>query len=360
MSRPDPDEADAGSAVGSLDLRVLRRLAAWRQAGQPALLATVIATSGPAPRPAGSLLGLRADGRLVGSVSGGCIEDELVATEAPRLAAGLPAGHPPERRAYGAGAEPGRRVVLPCGGRLDLMLEFNPDAALLAELVGRLEAGQPCLRELDLADGQVRLRPGAGAAAPELAEGCLRTPFGPAWRLLMVGGGPLAEDLGRMALACNFEVTLCDPREGWDEDSLPAGLRRTRAMPDDAVREFRPDPRSAVVTLSHDPKLDDLALLEALPSQAFYVGALGSRRSQAERRARLREHFGLPEAALGRLRGPAGLPLGGRTPPEIAVSILAELLAFKHGVVQPGILAGAPAADLAAPADPTAAPGQPA
>lgn len=332
--------------MASLDLRVLRSLAAWRQAGQPALLATVLRTWGSSPRPVGALLALRADGRLVGSVSGGCIEDDLIATEAPRLAAGLPPS-PPEHRVYGVEAEQARRFGLPCGGTLELLLEFNPEAEALAALVAHLEAGRLCTRILRLQDGRVSLQPAPAPQALSLDDGSLRMTFGPGWRLLLIGAGPLAEDLAHMAVACDFQVTLCDPREGQAEGDWPEGLRLSRAMPDDAVRAFRPDGRSAIVALSHDPKLDDLALLEALESPAFYVGAIGSRRNQAARRARLQEHFGIPPAALARLRGPVGLHLGSKTPPEIAVSILAELLALKNGVVLPATLAVGAAKDAA-------------
>jgi xanthine dehydrogenase accessory factor len=159
----------------------------------------------------------------------------------------------------------------------------------------------------------------------------LVTTHGPRWRLLLIGAGQLSHYLATMARALDYDVLVCEPRgeyaEGW---SVP-GARLLQAMPDDAVIELKPDAHTAVIALTHDPKLDDLALLEALRSQAFYVGAIGSRLNQAKRRARLAEHFGLTEAELGRLHGPVGLKYGARTPPEIAVAILAELTAVRYG-----------------------------
>ena len=321
----------------NLDLIVLRALRDWRLAGQPALLATVVRTWGSSPRPVGSTLALRGDGTLVGSVSGGCIEDDLIARHAHGASSAPPAR--PARVSYGIDAEEAHRFGLPCGGTLELLLEFDPQPAPLAELVAALEQGRLVRRRVALADGAVTLTPcDAPSDAPSelsLDETALAVTFGPAYRLLLIGAGQLAEYLATMARFSGFAVTLCDPRAeyrgGW---SVP-GVTVVADMPDDAVVAFGPDRRSAVVALTHDPKLDDLALLEALHSQAFYVGAIGSRRNNAARRQRLAEHFGVDAATLARLRGPIGLYIGSRTPPEIAVSVMAELLAVKNAVPLP-------------------------
>ncbi|WP_157268436.1 XdhC family protein [Azohydromonas aeria] len=325
-----------------VDVMVLRTLAEWRAQGRRAMLATVVRTWGSSPRPVGSMLALREDGAVVGSVSGGCIEDDLIHRHVH--AGALPEGLP-RFLTYGVSADEAHRFGLPCGGTLELLLEPDPDAALLRALIDALDAGHLMRRAVRLRDGRVTQGATAEPAAYATAEEVVNT-FGPAYRLLLIGAGALAECLATMALFSGFTVTVCDPREEYAGHWGVAGAKLVRAMPDDAVADFRPDARSAVVALTHDPKLDDLALLQALESPAFYVGAIGSRRNDAARRARLAEHFGLSSAQLARLRGPVGLFIGSRTPPEIAVSIMAELLAVKNGVALPAALSVRAAKDL--------------
>jgi xanthine dehydrogenase accessory factor len=166
-------------------------------------------------------------------------------------------------------------------------------------------------------------------------EGELINTFGPEYRMLLIGAGQLTEYLATMALFSGFAVTVCDPREEYSGAWQVAGVTLTREMPDDVVASFRPDRRSCVIALTHDPKLDDLALLEALATEAFYVGAIGSRRNNDARHQRMLEHFGMTPAQLARLRGPIGIYIGSKTPAEIAVSVMAEVLAVKNGVVLP-------------------------
>ncbi|MGE4239704.1 XdhC family protein [Ramlibacter sp.] len=323
----------------NLDVTVLRAVRDWRLAGKRALLATVVRTWGSSPRPVGSIMALCEDGAVTGSVSGGCIEDDLIHryTQAyAREESGheIPMG-PPAFVKYGVTADEAHRFGLPCGGTLELMLEFDPDAASLAELVAQLEQGRLMRRRVRLADGVVTLE--AASSPQELTLGAaeLVNTFGPEYRMLLIGAGQLAEYLATMALFNGFAVTVCDPREeyrgAW---SVPAAKVVTD-MPDDTVLAFRPDRRSCVIALTHDPKLDDLALLEALKSEAFYVGAIGSRRNNEARHARMKEHFGETDASLARLRGPIGIYIGSKMPSEIAVSIMAEVLAVKNAVQLP-------------------------
>ena len=156
--------------------------------------------------------------------------------------------------------------------------------------------------------------------------------FGPSWRLLLIGAGQLSQILAQMAQACGFEVLICDPREEYWLGEQMNAVQYLSGMPDDVVLKISADPHTAIVALTHDPKLDDMALLEALKSAAFYVGALGSRRNTAARKERLKE-FDLNPAQINRLHGPVGLNIGSRSPAEIAVSILAEILAVKNGVL---------------------------
>jgi xanthine dehydrogenase accessory factor len=332
----------------NLDVMVLRTLRDWRTTGRRALLTTVVRTWGSSPRPVGSIMALAEDGAVVGSVSGGCIEDDLIARysraygdEASTTTAAdqgvvrrMPEG-PPVLVKYGITADEAHRFGLPCGGTLELLLEFDPDAAALGELVTSLEHGKLMQRTVVLADGAVRIAEATTPAELTVDDSELANTFGPEYRMLLIGAGQLAEYLATMAKFSGFAVTLCDPRieyrSGW---SVP-GVEITTEMPDDAVLAFKPDRRSCVVALTHDPKLDDLALLEALESDAFYVGAIGSRRNAESRRQRMVEHFDKTAESLTRLRGPIGIYIGSKTPPEIAVSVMAEILAVKNAVTLP-------------------------
>ncbi|WP_416047161.1 XdhC family protein [Cupriavidus basilensis] len=320
----------------NLDVTVLRKLRDWRMAGKRALLATVVRTWGSSPRPVGSIMALCESGAVVGSVSGGCIEDDLIYRYAQTLTAGdpsqsLPPGLPDFVK-YGITADEAHRFGLPCGGTLELLLEHDPDAQALVALVQALEAGQLMQREVRLADGVISLSKTDQPAELVVDEQRVRNTFGPEYRMLLIGAGQLTEYLATMALFSGFAVTVCDPREEYRGSWSVPGATIVSDMPDDVVVEFRPDRRSCVVALTHDPKLDDLALLEAVKSEAFYVGAIGSRRNNEARLRRFIEHFGETEESLAELRGPIGIYIGSKTPPEIAVSVMAEILAFKNGV----------------------------
>lgn len=321
----------------NLDVMVLRTLRDWRRAGKRALLTTVVRTWGSSPRPVGSIMALAEDGAVVGSVSGGCIEDDLIArySHAHGQAQEVPLGAPPALVKYGITADEAHRFGLPCGGTLELLLEYAPDAGALDTLVSQLEQGRLMRRTVELATGVVRLEEAKAPDELTVNDTELANTFGPEYRMLLIGAGQLAEYLATMAKFSGFAVTLCDPRAEYRTAwSLP-GVQITTEMPDDAVLAFRPDRRSCVVALTHDPKLDDLALLEALQSDAFYVGAIGSRRNADARRDRMIEHFDQTHESLARLRGPIGIYIGSKTPPEIAVSVMAEILAVKNAVPLP-------------------------
>ena len=314
--------------MDSQDLQVLAAVRRWRAEGHRAALVTVAQTWGSAPRPAGAWMALRDDGRVQGSVSGGCIEDDLIA----RMLDGRIAGNRPFALRYGVTREEASRFGLPCGGTLELVVEPAPDHALLTDLAARLEGGQLVRREIELQSGKVRIFDACRGEALQWDGQRLSTIHGPHWRLLIIGAGQISRYLAQMAQALDYAVAICDPREEYSVEWDVPGARLVAGMPDDAVIAMAPDPHSAIVALTHDPKLDDMALLEALKSPAFYVGALGSRVNNAARKARLLEYFDLSEGEVGRLHGPVGLHIGSRTPPEIAVSILAEMTAVKNGV----------------------------
>jgi xanthine dehydrogenase accessory factor len=317
----------------SLDLGVLRDALNWHQAGHAVTLFTVVQTWGSAPRPAGALLAVRDDGLLSGSVSGGCVEDDLIA----RVKAADDGSAVPEKPTlivYGVSLEEASRFGLPCGGTLRLLQEPLLDSAWVAQLLSRTAAHELVVRTVTLATGEVQLASALPGQALQFDGVTLRSVFGPQWRLLLIGAGQLSQVVASIALMLDFEVLVCDPREEYAAMLVAgvAGARRVEGMPDDAVRALVPDAHTAVVALTHDPKLDDMALLEALQSNAFYVGALGSRRNQEARKQRLAEHFDLTAEQLGRLHGPVGLALGAKTPAEIAVAIVAEIVQVKNRV----------------------------
>jgi xanthine dehydrogenase accessory factor len=317
--------------MNSTDLEVLNTALQWLDGGRRVTLATVVETWGSSPRPPGAWAVIRDNGAIAGSVSGGCVEDDLAQRARER-----PAGSAlPEIVNYGVNADEAARFGLPCGGRLRLVLEPAPDAAQLRALQSRIEAREVVARTLEIESGRASLSRALRTSRLQFDGKRLTTIHGPRWRLLIIGAGQASRYLAQMARALDYQVIVCDPREeyraGWDVE----GVDLVTAMPDDTVLELQLDACSAVVALTHDPKLDDMALLEALKSPAFYVGALGSRANNARRKKRLQQHFDLTAEEIARLHGPVGLAIGSRTPPEIAVSILAELIALRNGIAAP-------------------------
>jgi len=310
------------------DREVLETAMTWLTAGQAVYLVTVARTWGSSPRPPGSLLVVRADsGLFVGSVSGGCVEDDLCA----RLAAhGLQMSFPRVER-YGVTAGQTSRFGLPCGGQLDLVVERLTTAAVLQPLLRAIDDRKGMARRVCLTTGETSLHPVTRPEEFRFDGTNLIKVFGPAWRLVLIGAGQLSRFVAEFAQALDYRVIVCEPRDDlavtWQ---VPDSVLDSRS-PDEVVKELACDDRTAVLALSHDPRLDDVALMEALTSQAFYVGALGSHVNSARRRARLLE-VDVPKAAVARLHAPIGLAIGSRTPAEIAVAILAELTAVRHGI----------------------------
>jgi xanthine dehydrogenase accessory factor len=313
--------------MDNIDLQVMRQVAQWHAAGHGVVMATITRTWGSAPRPPGSVVAIRDDGLITGSVSGGCIEDDLI----DKARQGVVAEGRPRVVRYGIDADAAHRFGLPCGGLIELVLEPVQAITRLPEMLDRLQRGERVRRVLTLATGAVALEPAIEADELTLTDATLVTHHGPRWRLVLIGAGQMTQYLAEMARALDYEVIVCDPREEYAETFGITGATLSRAMPDDLLVELKPDGHTAVIALTHDPKLDDLALMEALQSPAFYVGAIGSRANQAKRRERLKEHFAMTDAQLDRLHGPVGLKNGARTPPEIAISILAELTGVRYG-----------------------------
>ena len=316
--------------MDSVDIEVLRSAEAWRKAGHRVTFGTIVRTWGSAPRPVGALVAIRGDGQVAGSVSGGCVEDDLI----EKVRAGGVAKDKPQLITYGVTNEEATRWGLPCGGTLELVLEPVTEKSAFGELLETISRQQLVRRRLELDSGRVTLEAGRWQDALEFDGKVLTTVHGPRWRMMLIGAGQLTRYLAEMARMLDYHVRVIEPREeyasGWDL----AGVPLEREMPDDVLAQANLDGHSAVVALTHDPKIDDLALMEALKSPAFYVGAIGSKKNNDARRRRLTE-FDLSEGEIARLRGPVGLYIGSKTPPEIAVAILAEMTAVRHGVSEP-------------------------
>ena len=311
--------------MDSVDLSVLKTLQEWSSTGQPLWLVTVVATFGSSPRPQGAMLALRGDGLAAGSVSGGCIEDELIS----RAQRGQLPNDRCEILSYGETKEEAVRYGLPCDGAMRLLLEPITNTEWIAQVLQLVQSHRLVKRTLNLISKHVTLQDAVRSDSFSFDGHTLTTVHGPRWRLLIIGAGQTSAYLARMAQALDYQIIVCDPRAEmrltWDvpETELLA------VMPDDAVLALQADACTAIITLTHDPKLDDMALLEALKSPAFYVGALGAKNNNDKRRKRL-AMFDLTQKEIARLHGPVGLSIGSRTPPEIAVAILAHLISVRN------------------------------
>lgn len=316
----------------SVDAEVLSRAIDWLDSGHSAHLFTVLQTWGSAPRLPGAILMVRDDGHLIGSVSGGCIEDDLADKARQKL---LPTT--PTVMEYGISQSEAQRFRIPCGGRLQVFAEPLTNASQLVPILQSITQRQLLKRSVNLNTGEVKLTQVLPEGLPRLEGDWFHSYFGPQWRLLIIGANQLGSVLASMAQALEFHVMICDPREEMQAEWHVEGAQWLYGMPDDVVLDIVPDAHTAIVAVTHDPKLDDMALLEALKSDAFYVGALGAVKNQEKRRARLRS-FDLTEAEIAKLNGPVGLNIGSRTPAEIAVSILAELIQVRSQQQKMGIV----------------------
>lgn len=317
--------------MDSIDVEVIQTSLQWLKQGHQVLLVTTIKTWGSAPRPVGAMLSICDDGKVCGSVSGGCIEDDLILrVKQHGIQQTLP-----ELLHYGISADQAHQFGLPCGGTIELMLEVLNDSQLLQPVLDAILHKQLISRTLDVATGKVLFELVTTPSPLQFNQTSLIVTFGPQYRLLIIGGGQLSRFLCEMAVGLDFEVTVCDPREAYHDILKHPQVTLLTMMPDDAVTHMQLDGRSAVIAVTHDPKLDDLALMEALKTPAFYVGALGSRKNNALRRERLQQYFDIKQEEIDHLHGPVGIYIGSKTPPEIAVSIMAEIIAVKNNVEIP-------------------------
>ena len=310
----------------AIDHEVLLHALDWLEDARP-WLCTIVKTTGSSPRPVGSVVVITDDGRQVGSVSGGCVEEDLI----QRLRTGEYTGKRPELIEFGVSAEENERLGLPCGGRLLLLLQRldGADRPWIEGVLAALDERRCVKRCLELATGRTTLEPASHFSALSLQEQHLRQSFGPRTRMLLVGAGQLAHSLAELGLAMDYEVMVTDPREQFLAQWEGPAVELVQGMPDDVIRDHAADRHSVIITLTHDPRIDDMALMEALETDAWYVGALGSRRTTEKRLDRLRQ-LDIPEERIARLHAPVGLDIGSKTPIEIAVSIMAQLTSLRR------------------------------
>lgn len=323
------------------DHQVLAQVTTWVEAGEMCWLCTVVKTWGSSPRPIGSLFCCDTKGLIAGSLSGGCVEEDLL----EKLRNGDLAQTTPEVLVYGKNQEESDRFGLPCGGQLHIIIEPFPQQnveknnhrlSVLKHLVDRLEQRKCVERKLNISSGEFTLEDKDRFRHLELIgdidsntdDRYMVQTHGPRYQLFLIGAGQVSIYLAQMALALDYHVVVCDPRETMIAQWPVEGAQIVNLMPDDAVRKYADDNFSAIIALTHDPRIDDMGLMEALKTRAFFIGAMGSKRTSEKRRERLLQ-LDLTEAEIARLHAPVGLSIGSKTPAEIAIAILAQLTSLR-------------------------------
>lgn len=309
------------------DIEVLNRAVTWIKENHRVALATVLRTWGSSPRPPGSLMVMNDEGQYVGSVSGGCVEEALVA----QYRSGDLAGPAPTLVDFGIDLQEASRMGLPCGGRLEVLIEHLASVEPIEQLQTQIRSEGLVSRRVDMNSGEVILSPGDKELEFRVSETEVTKTFGPGWQILLIGDGQLARHLANMALQLDYRVTICDPREEFTPTEPIEGVQYSRQMPDEAIQDLEDHTRTAIVTLAHDPRQDDLGLCAALETNSFYIGALGSKRTAQARRKRLLS-MGYLTQQVDHIHGPAGISIGSKRPAEIAISILAEITASRNGI----------------------------
>ena len=313
----------------SSDREIIQTALSWLKQSQHVTLITVIQTWGSSPRPVGSMMIISDDGKHAGSVSGGCVEEDLLSRASKNQLTNNKNNTHPTTIAYGSENQEAIRMGLPCGGRLELLVEQLENCIQLETLLNKIIKGELINRRVCLNTGEISLHPAKATDEFSYSDNTINKVFGPAWQLLIIGAGHLSQYVTQIGLMLNYQVNICDPREEYQQAWPLKEIDLLKVMPDDAVKEINNPQRAIILTLAHDPKLDDMALLEALGQNFFYVGALGSKRNNDKRRQRLAE-FELSPQQICKLHGPVGLPIGSHTPAEIAVSIMADITAARN------------------------------
>lgn len=334
-ARPRPTVEDSVDVMKHLDMQVVDQAVVWLEQGKPVWLSTVLATFGSAPREPGSMLVALSTGKARGSLSGGCVEEDFL----ERVALGQFHQHSQIVRYGEGGLAP--TLALPCGGVLDVLVEYFPaDMASVDHFKQLAQAlkGQVLVARTSMVGGNKRKIDVVSSLGPKVQRSgdVITINVGPAKRLIIAGMSPVAEYCASFAFALGFEVVVCDPRP--DEfaralDILP-NSRVLEILPAVFIEQGGCHAATAVVALTHDPRLDDLTLMEAVRTQAFYIGAMGSSRTSAKRLERLGRIGGLNEDQKLRIHAPIGLNIGSKTPAEIAISVVADILRAGNGVAK--------------------------
>ena len=300
-------------------------------------LCTILKTWGSSPRPIGAMMACTLDGELVGSISGGCVEEDFrEELREGKLKDLYQSQAKPITVIYGETEAEQARLKLPCGGQLHVLLEFLEPSVenkkVFEEIDSALEENSTTSRIVNLSNGKIAVGVDDHARKEALLieKEIMFHSLSPMYKLLLLGAGDVAKYVAEMALALEYQVTLCDPRPNYLDNWNVQGVETSSCLPDDIVRECYSNPYSGIVALAHDPRVDDMALMEALKTDAFYVGAMGSERTSAARRERLPE-LGLTKNEIDTLHAPIGFDIASKTPAEIAISIMAEITAVRHG-----------------------------
>ena len=314
---------------------VLEKTYEWLKEGKACWLSTVVATYGSSPRPEGSLMVCDASQHVVGSLSGGCVEEDLV----EKLINGELDGRPAQFFRYGESDEDAEKFGLPCGGHLDVVVQaLIPQKETLAQfedIHDVLLERKLLIRSLNVTTGHSEVAETSEAlkCRYDYDRGQLTHTLGPTHQIFIVGAGMVGQYVAEFAKTLEFNVTVCDPRPEAIESLDVSGITKIQDMPDDAIRKYANDNQSAIVALTHDPRIDDMGLLEAFETEAFYIGAMGSSRTSAKRRERLIQ-LGVSNESLNRLHAPIGLSIGSKTPPEIAMAVMAEIVSVKNALTK--------------------------
>ncbi|MFP6827138.1 MAG: XdhC family protein [Pseudohongiellaceae bacterium] len=318
--------------------QIISHVVTWLQSQKPVWLCTILKTWGSSPRPIGAMMACTVDGELIGSISGGCIEEDfLEQLRDGSLKSKFDDIAKPFIVKYGVTAAEQARLKLPCGGQLHVLLEYieasDSNINIFHRLSNDLENHSKVSRVVNLESGEISASDSSSEDAVVMSNEIMTHSLSPMYRLLLLGAGDVAKFVAEMALALEYDVTLCDPRPSYLDNWNVDGVEKTSRLPDDVVRERFSNPYSGIIALAHDPRVDDMALMEALKTNAFYIGAMGSARTSAARRERLPE-LGLSELEINRLHAPIGFQIDSKTPAEIAISVMAEVTAVRHGTEQ--------------------------
>ncbi|MAD46289.1 MAG: XshC-Cox1 family protein [Oceanospirillaceae bacterium] len=318
-----------------LDTLVAEQALNWLNEGETVWFCTVLSTFGSSPREPGSTMVARANGQHTGSLSGGCVEDDFL----ERLQQGEFAERVRQER-YGEGGQSDRpQIQLPCGGLLDVLIErLTPDETNIRhmqDLLATLQGQQPMLRSVSLSDGSMQLTPTdtQGGQRIKTIGDRIHIRVGPAQRLIIAGLSSVSRYCAEFAVAMGYDVIVCEPREEEYQDFSCPGARLETLMPSAFIkREGNVHAQTAIVAMTHDPRIDDLAMIEAVKTRAFYIGVMGSRKTSDNRAARLMRSGGLSAEQIERIHMPIGLSLGSKTPAEIALAVMADMLRSMRGI----------------------------